>query len=71
MDEDHGGSISKDELRKLMETLRLKPTEEELQAMMKEVDADGSGDIDFNGIRSRVKVGSPALFSQPLSLEFP
>eukprot|EP00760_Papus_ankaliazontas_P028059 PhM_4_TR3509/c0_g1_i1/m.39139/K02183/CALM; calmodulin len=48
VDEDHGGSISKDELRKLMETLRLKPTEEELDAMMKEVDTDGSGDIDFN-----------------------
>eukprot|EP01060_Flectonema_neradi_P001383 TRINITY_DN10824_c0_g1_i1.p1 TRINITY_DN10824_c0_g1~~TRINITY_DN10824_c0_g1_i1.p1 ORF type:complete len:156 (+),score=37.33 TRINITY_DN10824_c0_g1_i1:85-552(+) len=48
VDEDHGGSISKDELRKLMETLRLKPTDEELDAMMREVDSDGSGDIDFN-----------------------
>jgi calmodulin len=48
VDEDKGGSISKAELKKLMETLRLKPTEEELDAMMKEVDADGSGDIDFN-----------------------
>nr|ACP18969.1 calcium binding protein [Euglena gracilis] len=48
VDEDHGGSISKEELRKLMETLRLKPTEEELDAMMKEVDSDGSGDIDFH-----------------------
>ena len=48
VDEDHGGSISKEELRKLMETLHLKPTDEELDAMMKEVDSDGSGDIDFN-----------------------
>jgi calmodulin len=48
VDEDKGGSISKHELKKLMETLRLKPTEEELNAMMREVDTDGSGDIDFN-----------------------
>lgn len=48
VDEDKGGTISKAELKKLMETLRLHPTEEELTSMMKEVDADGSGDIDFN-----------------------
>eukprot|EP00695_Tsukubamonas_globosa_P003449 TRINITY_DN641_c0_g1_i1.p1 TRINITY_DN641_c0_g1~~TRINITY_DN641_c0_g1_i1.p1 ORF type:complete len:140 (+),score=53.67 TRINITY_DN641_c0_g1_i1:54-422(+) len=47
VDTDRGGSISKDELAKLMTTLGLKPTEEELDAMMAEVDADGSGDIDF------------------------
>lgn len=48
VDEDRSGQISKNELKKLMETLRLHPTEEELTAMMKEVDADGSGDIDFD-----------------------
>eukprot|EP01013_Petalomonas_cantuscygni_P022393 TRINITY_DN4297_c0_g1_i2.p2 TRINITY_DN4297_c0_g1~~TRINITY_DN4297_c0_g1_i2.p2 ORF type:complete len:157 (-),score=26.33 TRINITY_DN4297_c0_g1_i2:204-674(-) len=48
VDDDRSGCISKAELRKLMETLRLKPTEEEIESMMKEVDADGSGDIDFN-----------------------
>ena len=47
VDEDKGGTISRNELKKLMETLRLHPTEEELAAMMKEVDADGSGDIDY------------------------
>jgi calmodulin len=47
VDEDRSGQISKNELKKLMETLRLHPTEEEHTAMMKEVDADGSGDIDF------------------------
>ncbi len=47
VDEDKGGTISRNELKKLMETLRLHPTEEELTAMMKEVDQDGSGDIDF------------------------
>lgn len=48
VDTDRGGSIQKSELRTLMETLRLKPTEKELDAMMAEVDSDGSGDIDFN-----------------------
>jgi|EP00672_Neobodo_designis_P025063 calmodulin len=48
VDEDKSGEISKNELKKLMETLRLHPTEEELTAMMREVDADGSGDIDFD-----------------------
>ncbi len=48
VDEDKSGQISKNELKKLMETLRLHPTEEELTAMMREVDADGSGDIDFD-----------------------
>merc|ERR1712000_86053 len=47
VDEDKGGTISRNELKKLMETLRLHPSEEELTAMMKEVDQDGSGDIDF------------------------
>jgi calmodulin len=48
VDTDGGGTISKDELRTLMETLGLHPTEEELDAMMTEVDEDGSGDIDFD-----------------------
>lgn len=48
VDGDGSGEISKEELGKLMETLGLKPTEQQLDEMMKEVDADGSGDIDFN-----------------------
>lgn len=48
VDEDKGGSISRNELKKLMITLRLKPTEEELDTMMREVDGDGSGEIDFD-----------------------
>jgi calmodulin len=47
VDKDGGGSISKDELKELMETLGLRPTDDELDAMMAEVDGDGSGDIDF------------------------
>eukprot|EP00762_Andalucia_godoyi_P002767 ANDGO_04418.mRNA.1 Calmodulin len=48
VDKDGGGSISKDELKELMETLGLRPTEDELDAMMAEVDENGSGDIDFD-----------------------
>lgn len=48
VDVDGSGEITKVELGKLMETLGLKPTEEQLDQMMKEVDSDGSGDIDFN-----------------------
>ncbi|KAF0974497.1 hypothetical protein FDP41_006529 [Naegleria fowleri] len=48
VDTDGGGSIQKEELRQLMETLGLNPTDEQLDEMMLEVDADGSGDIDFS-----------------------
>ena len=48
MDLDKGGTISQDELGQLMTTLGLKPTQEELNAMVAEIDADGSGEIDFD-----------------------
>jgi calmodulin len=48
VDLDKGGTISKDELGQLMKTLGLKPTQEELNAMVAEIDADGSGEIDFD-----------------------
>lgn len=48
VDLDKGGTISKDELGQLMNTLGLKPTQEELNAMVAEIDADGSGEIDFD-----------------------
>jgi calmodulin len=38
----------REELRYMMETLRLNPSKAELDAMMKEVDTDGSGDVDFD-----------------------
>jgi len=48
VDVDHGGSISKDELRQLMHTLGLKPSQEEIDAMVSEIDQDGNGEIDFD-----------------------
>ena len=38
-----GGTISKDELKQLMTTLGLKPSKEELDAMVDEIDSDGNG----------------------------
>jgi len=41
------GTITTKELGTVMRSLGQSPTEEELQEMVKEVDADGSGAIDF------------------------
>eukprot|EP00741_Cyanophora_paradoxa_P005884 tig00000113_g5702.t1 len=48
VDVDHGGSISKEELGQLMHTLGLRPSQEELDAMVAEIDQDGNGEIDFD-----------------------
>ena len=48
VDLDKGGTISKDELKQLMTTLGLWPSQEELNAMVDEIDADGNGEIDFD-----------------------
>ncbi|KAL0480002.1 calmodulin [Acrasis kona] len=47
VDSDGGGSISKDELSQLLQTLNIKFSEEQLDMMMAEVDSDGSGYIEF------------------------
>lgn len=47
-DEDGSGAIDKAELAQLMATLGYDLTDEELSAMIAEVDADGDGDIDYN-----------------------
>ena len=48
VDLDKGGTISKDELKQLMTTLGLKPSKDELDAMVDEIDSDGNGEIDFD-----------------------
>ncbi|CEL99811.1 unnamed protein product [Vitrella brassicaformis CCMP3155] len=48
VDTDGGGSISTDELGKLMETLGIPTTQEELQLMVSEIDDNGDGEIDFD-----------------------
>ncbi|KAJ3025473.1 UNVERIFIED_CONTAM: hypothetical protein HDU68_007108 [Siphonaria sp. JEL0065] len=47
VDVDHGGTISTDELGVLMNTLGLHPTQMELEAMVKELDQENTGEIDF------------------------
>lgn len=46
-DKDGGGSINVSEIGDVLRALGQKPTKQELAQMVKEVDADGSGDVDF------------------------
>ena len=62
VDEDKGGSISPQELGSLMETLGLKPNQEELDAMIREIDEDGNGEIEFDEF---VQVAQPQARSRP------
>lgn len=48
VDKDGGGTISKGELAELMATLGVRASSEELDVMIREVDIDGNGEIDFN-----------------------
>lgn len=46
-DKDGGGSITTQELGEVMKSLGQKPTTAELEAIVREIDADGNGEIDF------------------------
>ena len=47
-DKDGDGTITLDELRTVMQSLGQAPTDQELIDMIKEVDADGNNEIDFD-----------------------
>eukprot|EP00567_Pseudictyota_dubia_P001871 CAMPEP_0197464540 /NCGR_PEP_ID=MMETSP1175-20131217/64075_1 /TAXON_ID=1003142 /ORGANISM="Triceratium dubium, Strain CCMP147" /LENGTH=422 /DNA_ID=CAMNT_0043000521 /DNA_START=3 /DNA_END=1272 /DNA_ORIENTATION=- len=47
-DEDGSGNTSRDEVKEIMEKFGQKLTDAELDAVMKEVDTDGDGQIDFD-----------------------
>lgn len=45
--QDAGGTISAEELGELMETLGVHATEDDIEAMIEEIDLDSNGEIDF------------------------
>ena len=51
-DKDGDGHVTAKELRVVFDSLGQKPTDEELMAMIAEVDADGSGEMEFEEVRS-------------------
>ena len=57
-DDDGNGTISTGELGMVMHSLGQSPTEAELEAMVREVDADGDGDIDFSEFLGMMARGS-------------
>jgi len=62
-DKDGDGTITTKELGTVMRSLGQNPTEAELQDMINEVDADGSGTIDFPEVTPR-----PPLLASPVCL---
>ena len=56
VDKDGGGSISREELREVMETLGIKATQEEVDKMIEEIDQDSNGEVEceeFVAVMSR------------------
>jgi calmodulin len=51
-DADGNGFIDRDELRKVMSSLNESLTEEELDAMIKEADINGDGEISFEEFKA-------------------
>ena len=49
VDRDDSGSITREELAEIFETIGIEATGEEIDRMMQEVDIDGSGSIEFEG----------------------
>mmetsp|Transcript_30289 Transcript_30289/g.77235 ORF Transcript_30289/g.77235 Transcript_30289/m.77235 type:complete len:155 (-) Transcript_30289:527-991(-) len=48
MDKDHGGSLNAEEIKQLMDMLGMRVRPDELDAILKEIDTDGSGQVDFD-----------------------
>lgn len=48
VDRDGGGTITQEELGELMDTLGIDATPEEIDTMIKEIDQDSNGEIDFD-----------------------
>ena len=68
VDRDGGGTITKEELGELMDTLGIDATPEEIDLMINEIDQDNNGEIDFEGAPNCVLAPSVNLLSRPLHL---
>eukprot|EP01052_Picozoa_sp_SAG31_P007365 SAG31_NODE_351_length_17237_cov_7.010445_9_plen_114_part_00 len=78
MDEDGGGSLDHGEIKKLAKSMGAKLTDEELNTALVEMDADGSGEVDFGefydwwsqdkdaGILTQEDEGQSAFFSMEI-----
>ena len=53
-DRDNDGTISTTEIIAIMKQLGHNPSEAELKVIIKEVDTDGNGTIDFKGVRLEI-----------------
>ena len=60
-DKDKSGNISKDELLQCMQDEDLTITEEEIDRMIKEVDIDGDGEINYKEFLEMMKSNSSLL----------
>ncbi|KIY52148.1 calmodulin, partial [Fistulina hepatica ATCC 64428] len=60
-DKDHDGTITIDEIRTFMNSLGQSPSEAEIQRMIKEVDTDGDGTIDFTEFAVMMAGRSPTV----------
>ena len=53
-DTDSSGKVSVDEMKFIMKNLPVKVSEEDVEAMIKEVDEDGNGEIDLDEFKSMI-----------------
>ncbi|CAF1554068.1 unnamed protein product [Rotaria magnacalcarata] len=51
-DRDHSGKITKSELRRMLGALNVKATDNEVQKLLRRMDTDNSGEIDFNEFKN-------------------
>ena len=71
IDTDKGGTIDYEELALVLRKLGSDPSEDELNALIKQVDADGNGVIDFQEYLQLLLIlkndGIPSLFKDVLA----
>ncbi|CAF1448544.1 unnamed protein product [Adineta steineri] len=60
-DTDHSGKISKLELKKVLQALNIKASDDEVQKLLQKMDTDNSGEIDYNEFK---KVMSQSFFKK-------